>query len=219
MSSPKLTERRSSSAAPPHNLPMDSAASPEEPESSSSSSSSLSDTDHPAHRSQLFKRPPRFKPQRSRDLSTLGEGDGADSGSHGTPSLPFAAAARPGGTKYAQDTLDQTTSKPEEKMLTDRSRTTGHEMQESMDQQSQATTEAASSVASSTSASDPPVPGSAAKSPMSPVSNQRAELVRLGSPRQRGPRSREEGSEGTPSMGSSFSDIGKRCTSSAVGTY
>ena len=46
---------------------------------------------------------------------------------------------------------------------------------------------------------------------MSPTSNHRAELGRLGSPRQKGPRSRKEGSEGTPSMGSSFSDIDGMC--------
>lgn len=50
-------------------------------------------------------------------------------------------------------------------------------------------------------------PPSAAKSPMSPASDHRAALGRLGSPRRGGPRSRIEGSEGTPSMGSSFSDI------------
>lgn len=63
---------------------------------------------------------------------------------------------------------------------------------------------------SSASASD--APGglqSAAKSPISLASNHRAELGRLGSPRSKGPRSRKEGSEGTPSMGSSFSDIGR----------
>jgi hypothetical protein len=42
---------------------------------------------------------------------------------------------------------------------------------------------------------------------MSPASDHRAALGRLGSPRRGGPRSRIEGSEGTPSMGSSFSDI------------
>jgi hypothetical protein len=183
---------------------------PESPVSSSSSSSSLSDTDHPVHRSQLFKRPPRFKQQRPRDLETFEEGDGTreidDSGSHGNPSLPFASnARRSGSTKYAHDTLFRASIKPEQKVLQPPTR------QRSIDQQSQATTETASSMTTSASESDAPVPGSAAKSPMSPISNHRAELGRLGSPRQKGPRSRKEGSEGTPSMGSSFSDIDGMC--------
>lgn len=53
-------------------------------------------------------------------------------------------------------------------------------------------------------------PPSAAKSPLSPTSDHRAALGRLGSPRHAGLRSRKEGSEGTPSMGSSFSDIDGR---------
>jgi hypothetical protein len=181
--SPKLNERRPSSAAL-HPSPLkDSVDSPEEAEFSSTSSSSLSDPDHPAHRSQLFKRPPRFKQPHSRDLSTLGEGDGAqevdESGSHGTTSLPFASAARPhGGSKHAQDTLYQTTSKPEQRVLTDRKRTTGPARQESINQQSQATTDTASSLASSASASDAPVTVPAAKSLMSPTSYHRAELGR-----------------------------------------
>jgi hypothetical protein len=173
----------------------------------------MSDTDHPAHRSQLFKRPPRFKQQRPREMPTFEEGDGPhdidDSGSHGAPNLPFASAAkRPVSTKYAQDTLFRTSTKPEQKVLqADRTGPIPPTRQKSIDQQSQATTETASSMTTSASGSDAPVPSSAAKSPMSPQSNHRAELGRLGSPRQKGPRSRKDGSEGTPSMGSSFSDI------------
>jgi hypothetical protein len=201
--------------APPSPL-KDPVESPEEADASSSSSSSMSDTNHPAHRSQLYKRPPRFKQPRSRDLSTLGEGDGTHdvdhSGSHGTNSLPFASTARShGGSRYAQDTLYQTTAKPEQMGLTDRSRVARPVRQESIDQQSQVTTETASSLASSASASDAPNSESTAKSPMSPASNHRAGLAKLGSPRQRGPRSRKDGSEGTPSMGSSFSDLDGEC--------
>lgn len=200
---------------PPPNYRRESVDSPDMPASPSSSSSSLSDTDHPAHRSQLFKRPPRFKQQRPRDLSTFEEADGAqeidDSGSHVAESLPFASAARrqQGNNKYAQDTLFRAGKKAEQKTLqTDRLRNVPPNRQMSDDQQSQATTETASSMTSSASASDAPTgPSATRKAPMSPPSNHRAELARLGSPRQLGQRLRKEGSEGTPSMGSSFSDI------------
>jgi hypothetical protein len=56
-----------------------------------------------------------------------------------------------------------------------------------------------SSMASSASDAPPKPPG-----PLSP--RHRAELAKL-SPRRAGTRSRKDGSEGTPSMGSSFSDI------------
>jgi hypothetical protein len=217
---PSFTSRKSEDkattlAAPPPNYRRDSIDSPEEVASSSSSSSSLSDTDHPAHRSQLFKRPPRFKQQAPRGLSTFEEGEGTheieDSGSHGSPSLPFASTAKrqPDNTKYAQDTLFRASLEPEQKaMQADRTRAVPPVRQRSLDQQSQATTETASSMTSSEPLSDAPTnPQSVAKSPMSPASNHRAELARLGSPRQRDLRSRKEGSEGTPSMGSSFSDI------------
>ncbi|RMZ72901.1 multidomain presynaptic cytomatrix related [Pyrenophora seminiperda CCB06] len=208
---PTLTSRNSGDTSrtpviPSFNYRHDETVSPEIAESSSSSSSSLSDTDHPAHRSQLFKRPPRFQPKRMRDLATFEEGDGTqeidDLGSHET-SLPFASAARaqPSNSKYAQDTQFRAASKSEQKVFQKGTRDIQPSRQTSMDVHSLATTETASSM---TSSSGPP---SAAKSPMSPVSNHRAELGRLGSPRHMGLRGRKEGSEGTPSMGSSFSDI------------
>lgn len=207
-------ERIGTSAKPPPAYRRNSAESAEEPASQSSSSSSSSDTDHPVHRSQLFKRPPRFKQQPPRGLSTFEEGDGAldaeDSGSHDYPALPFASPAthQRDSAKYAQDTMFRTSSKPEQKVLqTDRVRPAQPVRKQSIDQQSQTTTETASSMTSSGPLSDAQTGGPAAamKSPMSPPDNHRAELARLGSPRQRD--LRKEGSEGTPSMGSSFSDI------------
>jgi hypothetical protein len=208
---PTLTSRKSEdrASAPisPPNYRNDEPASPDMPHSSSSSSSSLSDTDHPAHRSQLFKRPPRFQQKKPRELSTFEEGDGTqeidDSGSHDT-SLPFATTIRnqPSNSKYAQDTRFRASSKPEQKVLqTDRARNAPPTRQKSIDVQSIGTTETASSMTSSGGAP------SAAKSPMSIASDHRTALGRLGSPRRGGLRSKVEGSEGTPSMGSSFSDI------------
>lgn len=213
LSSPRPEERETVPAVAPQSPSRDSPGSPPGAlDSSSSSSSSLSDVDHPAHRSQLFKRPPRFTKQLPRDLPTFEEGDGAqendDSGSHGSPTLPFASAARRApNTKYAQDTQFRA-GRPEQKSIRSQSsRATPPVRKASLDQQSQATTETASSMTTSASESDAPVSTAVAKSPMSPPFNHRAELGRLGSPRQKGPRSRKEGSEGTPSMGSSFSDI------------
>ncbi|KAL1796947.1 hypothetical protein ACET3X_005487 [Alternaria dauci] len=206
LTSRKSDDRANTPAAPP-GYRNDEAASPDIPDISSSSSSSLSDTDHPAHRSQLFKRPPRFQQKKPRDLSTFEEGDGTqeidDMGSHET-SLPFAMAARtrPSYSKHSQDTRPSTSNKSGQNAFQfDRTRNTPSTRPKSMDVQSLATTETASSM---TSSGGPP---SAAKSPMSPASDHRAVLGRLGSPRRGGPRSRVEGSEGTPSMGSSFSDI------------
>ncbi|KAF1947284.1 hypothetical protein EJ02DRAFT_486052 [Clathrospora elynae] len=209
----KSHDRPPSSSTPPPNFRNDAPESPDIPDSSSSSSSSLSDTDHPVHRSQLFKRPPRFQQKRPRDLSTFEEGDDAegidDSGSHGT-SLPFASAARrqSSSIKYAQEAQPRTSGKSEKKAsLPDRTKNVAPMRQKSIDQQLQATTETASSMTSSASASDAQAGPASAKSPISPPFNHRAELGRLGSPRGTGLRSRKEGSEGTPSMGSSFSDI------------
>jgi hypothetical protein len=130
-----------------------------------------------------------------------------DSGSHGA-GLPFASAVgkRPSSSKSKEDTPSSTSTKHERKTSqSDRARNAPSTRQKSIDVQSLATTEAASSMTSSGDAlAGPP---SAAKSPLSPASNHRAELGRLGSPRHAGPGSRKEGSEGTPSMGSSFSDI------------
>ena len=177
--------------------------SPEIPASSSSSSSSLSDTDHPAHRSQLFKRPPRFQQKRPRELAPFAEGDGTqegdEAGSQGNTMLPFASAARraPGAARHSQ---------PEQKTrLVDRQK--GSTTAKQSSPQSQVTTETVSSMTSSASASDAPSgPQAAAKSPVSPTFNHRAAMANLGSPRAQALR-RKEGSEGTPSMGSSFSDI------------
>jgi hypothetical protein len=209
LTSRKSEDRTPSSTAPPLSYRNEEPGSPDMPDSSSSSSSSsLSDTDHPAHRSQLFKRPPRFQQKRTRELSTFEEGDGTqetdDSGSHEN-SLPFASAARrqSSSSKFAQNTRFRPSNQSEKNVVQpDQTRTTQPTRQKSIDVQSLGTTETASSMTSSGDAL-----AAAAKSPMSQASNHRAELGRLSSPRGRGPRSRKDGSEGTPSMGSSFSDL------------
>lgn len=196
---PTRDDRSISPGTATHTTQQETPDSPEFPASSSSSSSSLSDTDHPAHRSQLFKRPPRFQQKRPRDLAPFAEGDGMqegdETGSQGNTMLPFASAARRAPGASRQSELEQT------KQHVARQRGSATAKQNSA--YSQATTETASSMTSSASASDAPA---TAKSPVSPSFNHRAAMVNLGSPRAQALR-RKEGSEGTPSMGSSFSDI------------
>ncbi|KAJ4346209.1 hypothetical protein N0V95_005625 [Ascochyta clinopodiicola] len=151
----------------------------------------------------LFKRPPRFQQKQPRELAPFAEGDGTqevdEADSPAATMLPFASAARrvPGASKQ---------TRPEQKtQLMDRQKSVAAAKPSSP--QSRATTETASSMTSSASASDTPSgPHAATKSPVSPNFNHRAAMANLGSPRAQALR-RQEGSEGTPSMGSSFSDI------------
>jgi hypothetical protein len=112
----------------------------------------------------------------------------------GITSLPFASAA----------------TRPKEEF-----RQAAVILDKSFDQQSKATVETDSSMVTSTSGSDVPVRSSVAEERSSPSANHRSELVKVGSPRRKDTRSRREGSEGTPSMGSSFSDIDGKLESSA----
>lgn len=200
---PTKDDRSISPGTATHHAPQEPPDSPEIPASSSSSSSSLSDTDHPAHRSQLFKRPPRFQQKRPRELAPFAEGDGTqegdDAGSQGNTMLPFASTARRPLGASKQGISEQNSR------LADRHRSSPAAKQSSP--HSQVTTETASSMTSSASVSDAPSgPQAATKSPVSPNFNHRAAMANLGSPRAQALR-RKEGSEGTPSMGSSFSDI------------
>ncbi|PSN70073.1 hypothetical protein BS50DRAFT_619003 [Corynespora cassiicola Philippines] len=178
--------------------------SPDDPEPfSSSSSTSDSDAENPAHRSQLFKRPPRFRSQRTRESDAyddaLDEGDEAESGNNA--SLPFAHAT---GTAQLKSDSKQTSR-------TSSSLKRGHYVQpESSRAQSkkvfgqpkQAAQRIEGSSSMASSASDAPKAVARSPGPLSP--KHRAELAKL-SPRRA--MSRKDGSEGTPSMGSSFSDI------------
>ncbi|KAF2273697.1 uncharacterized protein EI97DRAFT_480252 [Westerdykella ornata] len=166
--------------------------------SSSSSSSSESDMDGPAHRSQLFKRPPRFQKQKPRDLLSYDEEpeEGDDHDRSSDASLPFAqpqrdVTLRGGGAPADKDAQSQT-SDPPRPSQNDKGKQPATSRPDRLD--------ASSSLASS--ASDAPKPQK--PGPLSP--KHRAELPGL-SPRRAGTRAKKEGSEGTPSMGSSFSDL------------
>lgn len=181
---------------------------PDSPEgtglSSTSSSSSESDLEGPVHRSQLFKRPPRFQKQRPRELMSYDEdpeeGDGSELSRN--VSLPFAQAH---GTpvmdesKRASNTVSTDRNRQSNPSSTQRAMHDANARREAFAKAEGL--DASSSLASS--ASDAPKPPNVGPGPLSP--KHRAELAKL-SPRRAG-KSRREGSEGTPSMGSSFSDI------------
>ncbi|KAF1809894.1 hypothetical protein P152DRAFT_460986 [Eremomyces bilateralis CBS 781.70] len=179
--------------------------------SSSLSSTSSSDDEAPPQRSQFLRRPPRFKPNKA-PLSTLdsdGEGD-ADSDSE--DSLPFAAAAATGG--------DRTRSKIPDVRPADLGATVRETRSQAPSLSSSATEPSSSparttakgkaripnidsSTASTSSASSAPGPSGTnppASQPPGPLSpRHRANLARLNR--------KDRHSDGTPSMGSSFSDL------------
>jgi hypothetical protein len=217
ITSPKFDERYPLSAGAPPSPLKESLDSPDSPNSASSSSSSLSDAGHAAHRSQLFKHPPRFKQQRPRELSIFEESGGAQdievSDTHEIASLPFASAAtRPTNTKNSYNIPFRGSIRSKEEV-----QKAPVILDKSVDRQSKPTAETNSSMTTSAAGSDVPVPNSAAEEIMSPSANHRTELARLGSPRRKDTRSGREGSEGTPSMGSSFSDIDGKFQTSARG--
>lgn len=175
--------------------------------SSSSSSSSDSDDGNPAKRSQLFKRPPRFRSQRPQRelLVTHSEHseEAEDADDHGPSTarmLPFAKVPAVSDTLRSAAFSNEIKGKSAGGL--GRSNSAKAELQKKHTSSGVATS---SSMASS--ASDAPVtqkPGLASPGPLSP--RHRASLARS-SPKGMAQRSGKEGSEGTPSMGSSFSDI------------
>lgn len=177
--------------------------------SSTSSSQSNSDADGPVKHSQLFKRPPRFRSQRAREnLSYDGDLDDPDDQGHGTSAaLPFATAAGP--TKLRSNvigshrpTFSPSSSKAQRDKKAGALRDTKFSSHDTKSDNPSSGVEATSSMTSS--ASDAPKSGPRSPGPF--TSNHRAELARL-SPRKASLKARRDGSEGTPSMGSSFSDL------------
>lgn len=144
----------------------------------------------PIHRSQLFKRPPRFQKQRPRDLPSYDEDpdEGEDVEHSDDISLPFAQPQRT--TPAAGETASGNT----EAGPSDTSRGVHQTKLGQHQRVNSGRTDVSSSLASS--ASDAPKPSKVGPGPISP--RHRAELGRL---------ARKDGSEGTPSMGSSFSDL------------
>ncbi|KAF2176182.1 hypothetical protein K469DRAFT_35392 [Zopfia rhizophila CBS 207.26] len=219
-----LINPRRLSQAPPVSPPKDSRApaldldSPDTGASSSSSSSSDSDTDNPVHRSQLFKRPPRFRTPKTREFLAY---DDAPFGLDEEPepstnvTLPFANApvATPVGHSSNMNVKRESAANfhgegqgnilpSVQHHIHAENKAFGRSSNPLPKTANEKIVDASSSIASS--ASDVPKTSTVAFGPLSP--KHRAELAKL-SPRRSGIKGKRDGSEGTPSMGSSFSDI------------
>ncbi|KAF2691520.1 hypothetical protein K458DRAFT_411244 [Lentithecium fluviatile CBS 122367] len=180
------------------------AASPVPPTSSSDSSSpSNSDSENSTRRSQLFKRPPRFRTQRPRELITSDEviDEGEENGLGTDTALPFAKVPRP-SENHSNTKMTSRPSDLRHDGSTRAFREPNYIGNVSAPGSSPSRVEANSSVTSS--ASDAPKPELMSLGPQSP--KHRTDLAKL-SPRNVAMKARREGSEGTPSMGSSFSDL------------
>jgi hypothetical protein len=190
-------------------------SSPTGPASSSSSSSlSNSGRDNLITRSQLFKRPPRFqRAQPPKELLTYDEHaeDPDDHSQDASTEYPFARPREQGGATDAISERARNSPAPtgrQEKIISMR-RDNGLINTDRNAAPPASARETSSSMASPVSeTTNPDVRG-----PDPAISNHRAVMAQL-SPRRTGTRSRKEGSEGTPSMGSSFSDIDGTYTSS-----
>jgi len=214
-----------SSHTEPANQPSDPASPATSALSSSSTSDSSSgeDTNNPLHRSQLFKRPPRFRAQKPRGLATLDDEDQeGDDEDDSNAFLPFAHTSRLGTA--AGDAASPTTEDPSatlrDKILQPPEHTQkylAHDVNKApvsatfaqgqgKDKGKGKGKEPAIASSATSSASDAPSRGGHGFSPSALSPRHRAELVRL-SPRRSAAGGKREGSDGTLSMGSSFSDL------------
>lgn len=209
------------------------AASPPASESTSTSSSSADeDSDAPpARQSQLFRRPPPFQRHKKTKTALADVDDtGEDSGDDSPTFLPFAAAKGGDGTQQPREDISATLR---DNAATPPRTTRTHPSNIVAVQTARANTSAtargkgkqpvhtgklessASSVSSTAATPGATAPSEAAQQhrrqldALSP--RHRAELARL-SPRRQG--TARDGSDGTPSMGSSFSDLDGKTFSS-----
>ncbi|OCK83130.1 hypothetical protein K432DRAFT_379772 [Lepidopterella palustris CBS 459.81] len=210
--------------APILSNPTERAPNPSEPtspatsvlSSSSSSSSSESDTNNPLHRSQLFKRPPRFRTQKPRGLATVDDEDheGDDEDDSNT-FLPFAHTSRmtqPQSNPQSKEDPGATLRDPSPappssnpKYLSQDTHKAPALATYTLSNPTKGKGKEPAITSSASSASDAPRPPGFSPSTLSP--RHRAELARLSPRRSVTGVGKRDGSEGTPSMGSSFSDL------------
>lgn len=175
---------------------------------SSNSTSSLSDSGHGnlVTRSQLYKRPPRFKVQPSRELLTYAEEvqDSEDVTQEVGHDLPFTKVSRTSQVHSERDTVGRDVPTPNEQ----------HDpiaFVQQNDPSSISRTPAvhpvrAHETSSSTTSSVNEIMGSGLHDTDTSFPKHHQDLSRTNI-RSKVFRAKKEGSEGTPSMGSSFSDI------------
>ncbi|KAF2440567.1 hypothetical protein P171DRAFT_103244 [Karstenula rhodostoma CBS 690.94] len=205
---PKTSHLGAGQAMPQDPARVSGDSSPTDPASSSSSSSlSNSGRDNFITRSQLFKRPPRFqRAQPPKELLTYDEDveEPDDHSQDASTEYPFARPSEPARPIGAIRERDRDNSAPAQREETISSMRRNNRLTNTDRNAAPPAPgpETSSSVTSSVSeTTNPDVRG-----PDPSSGNHRAVMAQL-SPRRIGTRSRKEGSEGTPSMGSSFSDI------------
>jgi hypothetical protein len=185
------------------------AEAPSPPASDSTSTSSSDSDEAPVRQSQLFRRPPPFQRHKKTALSNVDD-VGEDSGEDSPTFLPFATKGD--GAALREDpsaTLRDTT--PPRQRSHPSAAAAAAERQNAIENVStprgkgkQPAGRLESSASSASSAAPPSATETAHHRRIDALSpRHRAELARL-SPRRQG---NKEGSDGTPSMGSSFSDL------------
>ncbi|KAF2205112.1 hypothetical protein GQ43DRAFT_437341 [Delitschia confertaspora ATCC 74209] len=185
-------------------------AEPESPtHSSSSSSSQSSDSDMHSllHRSQLFRRPPRFHVPRSQEMLTSDDATDRGIENHTPSMLPFAnlsfvqSAGRNDHLRKASSTPYNTGQHPPPNRLHKPNK--GTTLAGGVDEGSPEKRRPGQNL-SPTRSTNPPASSTVSSGLLSP--SHRAESGNTG-PKRRLVKGRREGSEGTPSIGSSFSDL------------
>ncbi|KIV99506.1 uncharacterized protein PV09_08811 [Verruconis gallopava] len=178
------------------------------PPASDSSSKSSSDSDSPPTRqSQLFRRPPAFQRQKKTQLSNVDD-VGEESGDDSPTFLPFAAKADSVQPKEDPSATlrDMTPPHLKSQPSASKGQAARAPILKSREKGKQAMGKIESSASSASSAAAPPSSADVndPRRPDAITPRHRAELARL-SPRRQA--SMRDGSDGTPSMGSSFSDL------------
>lgn len=175
---------------------------------SSASSSSLSNSGHDdlATRSQLFKRPPRFKSEPSRELLTYTETVyGSDEGTRKTnTNIPFAKSPARRQTQGHFYGAKRQSPVIEECQNGQSNRLCNNQPNDISTVAPQPASIYGTNSSTISSANEPTNSGLRGTDP--PILKRHADVARI-SLGKNGPKIEKEGSEGTPSMGSSFSDI------------
>lgn len=172
-----------------------------------SSSSSSSEDETPLHRSNIFRRPnPRFQPHKKSALGQFITDEASNSSDEESPTFLPSTKSPPSPPSARFDPSATLRGVGKEKAA--QSKTASDTSASSPDKANPPTAsekgKQKAPPTSSTASSTHSAPQGQLIAPAALSPRHRAELARLGSPRKQ---SRHDGSDGTPSMGSSFSDL------------